>query len=383
MNPCLIAVYLRGGADALSVVAPYADPNYRRLRPSLALSGPDGTDESARVLPLDYQFGFNPHLKHLHALYEAGTCAPIVAVGSPDPTRSHFDAQDYMERGAPGQKSVATGWLNRYLQATRTSRDANLRAASLQPLLPRSVRGAYPVLAKPAQDAEQAMSAYAQMYLNQEKRGGGSAGMAAKQAIQALGARSIEQLHELNTILAAKVPTTVDYPQTGMGRQFRDIAKLLKSRCGLEITALDYGGWDHHVQEGPLDGQMARQLTDVDDSIGAFVEDLGPDLFQHVLILVMSEFGRKVQENDNRGTDHGHGGFMFAIGGKVRGRQVFGKWTGLEDKQLHDGRDLPVHTDFRAVFAESLQGMFGFDGFARELFPGYAPVPAPLNFLQS
>jgi uncharacterized protein (DUF1501 family) len=162
----------------------------------------------------------------------------------------------------------------------------------------------------------------------------------------------------------------------------RDIAKLIKADCGLEVAGLDYGGWDHHIQEGPLRGQMGRQLGDLSGGIGAFAEDLGQDRLQHVLVLVMTEFGRTVKENDNQGTDHGHGGFMLAVGGKIQGKQVHGRWTGLADDQLYENRDLPVHTDFRTVFAEVLQGMFGFDGLARKAFPGYAAPQPGLNFLR-
>jgi uncharacterized protein (DUF1501 family) len=376
--PTLIAVYLRGGADPLSAVVPFADKDYPRHRPSLALA-------TADVLPLDDRFGFNRHLKELHALYQKGQCVPVVAVGSPDPTRSHFDAQDFMERGAPGLKTVGTGWLNRYLQATRSAKEANLRAVSLQPLLPRSLRGAYPVLARPERDAELAMALYAQQYLQKKPRAGAnlpslSAGQQTRQAIQEFGARTIEQLWELSEVLEHGPPPAAKYPQTGFGRQMRDIARLIKARRGLEVTALDYGAWDHHINEGPLDGQMARQLADVSGSIGAFADDLGSHLFQNVL--VMSEFGRTVKENNNRGTDHGHGGFMLAVGGKLNGRQVYGRWTGLDEPQLYEGRDLPAHTDFRVVFAEVLQGHFGFDGIKAGLFPKYTPHAPPLHFLR-
>lgn len=163
----------------------------------------------------------------------------------------------------------------------------------------------------------------------------------------------------------------------------RDLAKLIKANRGLEVAALDYGGWDHHIDEGPTSGQMARQLTDVSDSLGAFAADLGSELFNQVLIMVMSEFGRNVRENANGGTDHGHGGAMLAIGGRVQGNKVFGKWTDLDESHLYEGRDLPVHTDFRTVFAESLQGMFRFDGSAKELFPSFEADAAPLGFLVS
>jgi len=382
-TPTLVVVYLRGGADALSIVVPYSDKDYLRYRPSIALA-PPGAPSSA-VLPLDERFGFNPNLKELHELYEQGLCVPFVAVGSPHGTRSHFDAQDFMERGAPGQKNVATGWLNRYLQDTKTTKDANLRAVSLQPLLPRSLRGSYPVLARPEQKADQAMAIFSQLYMDQPARMGSakSGQQGTKMAVQEFGARTIEQLYELNSVLDQPDSGGVKYPETGFGKQMRDIAKLIKADRGLEVTALDYGGWDHHIDEGPISGQLGKKLADVSTSLGAFVKDLGSEHLKHTLVLVMSEFGRTAKENDNHGTDHGHGGFMLAIGGKLQGKQVYGKWTGLEDSQLYERRDLPAHTDFRIVFAETLRGVFGFDVVKSKLFPEFDVRAGALHFIQS
>jgi uncharacterized protein (DUF1501 family) len=381
-SPTLIAVYLRGGADQLACVVPYTDKEYRRHRPTLALADPEAKEAGA-VLPLDGTFGLNPNLRQLHALYKKGLCVPVVACGSPHPTRSHFDAQDFMERAAPGQKAVSTGWLNRYLQETRSAQDANLRAASLQALLPRSLRGPYPVLARPDQDAELALRTYSLLYNHKGKPGGGSAaGGEGKKAIEEFGARTIEQLAEMNQILEHSPPPAAKYPDSGFGRQMRDLAKLVKARRGLEVTALDYGGWDHHINLGPVNGAMGKQLADVSAAVGAFVDDVGPKLMANVLILVMSEFGRTVTENSNKGTDHGHGGFMLAVGGRVNGGAVYGKWTGLGEGQLYEKRDLPVHTDFRTVFAEVLKAQFGFDAIKVGMFPEYTPDSPPLGFLK-
>jgi uncharacterized protein (DUF1501 family) len=381
-QPTLVVIYLRGGADALSVVVPYRDKDYPRHRPSLALSAPGASPGS--VLPLNDDFGFNPNLKELHALYEQGLCVPIVAVGLTHGTRSHFDAQDFMERGAPGMKNVATGWLNRYLQETETSKDANLRAVSLQPLLPRSLRGAYPVLARPEQKADQAMALYSQLYLQQPTRNAATknAQYGTKLAVQEFGARTIEQLWELNAVLEQPGLSQAQYPATSFGRQMRDIAKLINARRGVEVTALDYGGWDHHIDVGPVDGQLGRKLADVSAGLAAFVQDLGSELIKTTLVLVMSEFGRTVKENDNQGTDHGHGGCMLAIGGNLQGKQVYGAWTGLDDNQLYQGRDLPVHTDFRLVFDEALRGHFGFDATKARLFPGFDYGAEPLRYVR-
>jgi uncharacterized protein (DUF1501 family) len=379
----LVVVYLRGGADALSIVVPYRDPDYPRHRPSLALAAP-GSSESS-VLPLNEEFGFNPNLKELHALYEQGLCVPLITVGSTHQTRSHFDAQDFMERGAPGLKNLSTGWLNRYLQETKTGKDANLRALSLQPLLPRSLRGAYPVLARPDQKADQAMALYAQLYMQQPMRAAKSvsAQYGTKLAVQEFGARTIEQLSELNGVLDRPTSSPAAYPATTFGRQMRDIAKVIKAGRGLEVTALDYGGWDHHIDVGPVRGQLGKKLADVSAALGAFVGDLGSQLIKTTLVLVMSEFGRTVKENDNQGTDHGHGGFMLVIGGNLRGKQVHGRWTGLDEERLYERRDLPVHTDFRLVMAEVLRGHFGFDAGKARLFPGFSYTQEGLGFFHS
>lgn len=383
--PTVVAIYLRGGVDTLSTIVPFRDPNYKSLRPTLALSAPGNKGDDV-TLPLDDQFAFNNNMKELHGLFEKGICAPMICVGSPHPTRSHFDAQDFMERAAPGQRTVATGWLNRYLSETKTSRDANLRAVSLQSLLPRSLRGDYPVLAKPDQNADLALTMYSKIYphVKPGMEGAAPAGnQHSRQAIQEFGARTVEQLAELTEVLSQPTKSKVKYPDTSFGRQMRDVAKVIAARRGLEVAALDYGGWDHHIDEGPVSGQLAKKLTDVSGAIGAFVEDLGPKQMQKVLVLVMSEFGRAVKENGNRGTDHGHGGFMLAIGGKVQGGKVYGQWTGLETDKLYERRDLPVHTDFRVAFAEVLKGVFGYDAIKAGLFPNYTSKSPPLDFVKS
>lgn len=383
--PTLVAVYLRGGADAISTIVPHADKNYATLRPTMAVPGPDGSGSDA-ALALDDRVSLNPNMKALHALYQKGQCAPIVCVGSPHPTRSHFDAQDFMERGAPGLRTVTSGWLNRFLIETRSSRDAQLRAFAPQPLLPRSLRGTYPVLARPDQQAQQALAVYSNIY------GSKSTGMTAdpakeptgrqtRQVIQSLGARTISELRELDAVLAGAAPTKAKYPASGFGRQMRDIAKVIKSNRGLEVTALDYLGWDHHIDAGPIDGQLGKKLADVSDTLGAFVEDLGPRM-DRVLVLVMSEFGRAAKENGNRGTDHGHGGFMLAVGGPVVGKAVYGKWEGLAPDKLYQQRDLAVTTDFRIVFSEVLRAVFGYDAAKAGMFPEYTSDAPPLDFLR-
>jgi uncharacterized protein (DUF1501 family) len=384
-RPTLVAVYLRGGADALSTIVPYADKRYPQVRRTLALTPPDGRGKD-KTLSLDNQFAFNPNMIELHALYRKGMCVPIVSVGSPHPTRSHFDAQDFMERGAPGLKSINTGWLNRYLSDTRSTQDANLRAVSFQSQLPRALRGEYPVLAKPDQKADLALQVYSQLYPHKPTAIGRPKfellGAQSKAEIQEFGARTIDQLSELTLVLEDSPPPTVKYPDSGFARQLCDVAKVIKAERGLEITAIDYGGWDHHTDEGPIDGQLGKRLADVSGSVGAFLEDLGPVLSSNVLVLIMSEFGRTVQENGTKGTDHGHGGFMIAAGGRLNGEQVYGKWDGLDDGHLYERRDLEVTTDFRDVFADVLHGLYKFDSAKQKLFPEYTLAAQPLNMMQ-
>lgn len=382
--PTLVAIYLRGGADALNVIVPYGDKHYRTHRPTVFVPSPEDSGD-LHALPLDGMFGFNPAMTGLHQLYLKGKVAPIVAVGSPHSTRSHFDAQDFMERGAPGLKYVTTGWLNRYLHETRSSTDSRLRAFALQPLLPRSMRGQYPVLARPEQKAEEAMNAFSKIYTdsgsNMNRRPSTMPGMDAKQTIEDYGVKTIAQLRELTETIEQAPAPAAEYPDSTFGRQMRDIAKIIKSNKGLEVTALDYGGWDHHFDEAPISGQLFKKLGDLSDGIAAFSQDLGARM-DRTLVLVMSEFGRTVRENGTEGTDHGHGGMMIAVGGPVAEKKVIGKWLELDPKNLYENRDIPITTDFRVVFAETLQRVFNFDPVKSKLFPEYTPDLKNMDFLR-
>jgi uncharacterized protein (DUF1501 family) len=383
--PTLVAIYLRGGADALNIVTPYVDKRYVEIRPTIALDTPDASGPGA-VLDLDGRFGLNPNMAGLHRLYQKGQCAPIVAVGSHHTTRSHFDAQDYMERAAPGMRNVNTGWLDRFLSQTQSPRDTTLRAFSLQPLLPRSMRGDYPVLAQPEKSADEAMAMFEHVYKDMptmRRPTRNVLGKQNKQVITDSGVATIEQLRELNKIVNAPDAKGLKYPASRFGTQMKQIAKVLKAKQGLQVTAMDYRGWDHHINEGPIDGQLGLKLKDLSDGIAAFTDDLGDERMANVMVLVMTEFGRTAKENGNNGSDHGHGGAMLAVGGQVNGGKVYGKWTDLQDKNLYKNRDLPVHTDFRQVFAETLQGVFDYDGIKHGMFPEYTPDAPPLGFINA
>jgi uncharacterized protein (DUF1501 family) len=406
--PTLVTIYLRGGADPLNAIVPAGDPDYFKVRPTIAIPARSDNPENPAVLPLTNLFGLHPAMKPLQKLYDDKRMAAIMSTGSTHPTRSHFDAQDFMERAAPGIKSVTEGWLNRYLTATRSNADRTLRAISLQPTLPRSLRGEYPVLAVPVGGADKAMNAFERMYScdgdaeARQKNGlpdasdapaaddtprvsGGAAVAPVEKAeddlneiITEAGEDSIEKLRHLKGIVKGGKPAS--YPDSRLARQLADIAKVIKAGEGLEVAAIDYGGWDHHAYQGGNQGTMANMLTTLSEAIRAFHDDLGSHM-DKTLVLVMSEFGRTVKENGNNGTDHGRGGFMMAVGGMVRGGNLYGKYTGLNRQQLVAGRDLPVHVDFRVVFAEALYALFGFHTDKTDFFPEYKAEDKPVGYL--
>jgi len=407
--PTLVVLYLRGGADPINSVIPYADPLYAQIRPTMAVPAPGSREDPAQcAIRIDDYFGFHPAMKPLAGLWEAGTMVPILCCGSTHPTRSHFDAQDFMERAAPGIKSITEGWLNRYLHDTRTDDDRDLRAISLQPTLPRSLRGQYSVLAVPEYGADEAMAAFEALYAcdsNAEaKRMNGDAPESVpdhqpdapadapdlptaeelnRQRILEAGSDGIAKLRHLNGVIRGG-QTEVAYPDSHLGRQFRDLAKVIKAGEGLEVAAVDYNGWDHHAFQGGVGGTHDRMLANVSATLKAFNDDLGPVRMQKTLVLCMSEFGRTVRENGNSGTDHGRGGYMLAMGGMVNGGKFYGGWRGLARENLEDGRDMPIvkDADFRLIFAEALQSLFGFDADEHAFFPQFQTRDRTMGFLK-
>ena len=395
-QPTLVVLYLRGGSDTLSAMIPFSDRTYYNIRPTIAIPAPGsgaGVAPGQSAIPLSRHFGFHPSMRGLARLYKKKQMAAIINAGSTHPTRSHFDAQDFMERAAPGIKSVTEGWLNRYLTDTRTGDDSALRAVSFQPVLPRSLRGEYPALAVPDGEAQQAAKVFSELYSCEDAKttaraqakpeSEADAEVRKHERIVDAGAQGIARLDELNTVLGNEAwKPTVRYPDTDLGAQFRDIAKVVKANVGLEIAAVDYNGWDHHAMQGASGGVFGRMMGNVSDSIEAFVNDLGPAI-DRTVVLTMSEFGRTARENGNNGSDHGHGGYMLAIGGRVNGGKVYGKWTGLSSRSLHEQRDLPVYTDFRDVFAEVLAGLFGFVADEHQFFPEYDANAKPLGLIKT
>jgi len=364
----LIAIFQRGAVDGLSVVVPFGESEYYRARPSIAIARPNSGENAA--IDLDGFFGFNPRLQPLKALWDSKQLAVVHACGSPDSTRSHFDAQDYMETATPGSKSTSDGWLNRYLRARKDEQATPFRAVALTTQLPRMLQGPAPALA---------MNQIAQFGI----RGGqatGSVGAsfeaeyasAADQVLNGTGREAFNAIRMLNTTDPSKYQPAngAAYPRSPFGRALEQIAQLTKAGVGLEVAFADIGGWDTHVNQGAAQGQLASRLDDFSRAIAALVTDLG-DFMEDTVVLTMSEFGRAVSENGNRGTDHGHGNAMMVIGGGVRGGYVYGKWPGLAVDRRYDGRDLAVTTDFRDVFGEIVIRHLGLKD-SRQVFPGFA-----------
>jgi uncharacterized protein (DUF1501 family) len=371
----LICLFQRGAADGINMVVPHGEAAYYSARPNIAIPRPrSGSTDSA--IDLDGFFGLHPALEPFAKLYRDGLLAPIHAVGSPSATRSHFDAQDYMESGTPDRKSTQDGWLNRYLavqgtcQECATTEKSAFRAVAMTPQTPRILEG-------PA--AAVAMNSLGEFTV----RGAGTSADRLE-ALYRTGEADLvhgagREMFEAVRLLQSANPQRyqpehgADYPRSQFGQRLREIAQLIKSGVGIEVAFADVGGWDTHVNQGASTGQLAARLTDFSRSIGALVTDLG-DRMDDIVILSMSEFGRMVRQNGNGGTDHGHAGAMFVIGGGVKGGKVHGTWPGLEREQLYEGRDLALTTDFRAVFADVLSRHLGAANLS-PVFPGYDGKP--------
>ena len=373
----LVCLFQRGAADALNMVVPHGEAEYYRLRPTIGVPRPGRGDGSA--LDLDGFFGLHPALAPFKPLYDRGLLAPVQAVGSPSATRSHFDAQDYMESGTPDRKSTPDGWLNRYLatrgtceacttgDAAAPSAGSPFRAVAMTEQTPRILAGPAPTVAMTSIEAFSLRSAGPDAATRLEALyRTGSADL-----IHATGSETFEAMRMLRAANPQRYRPAngAAYPRSQFGQRLRQIAQLIRADVGLEVAFADVGGWDTHVNQGGATGQLAVRLGDFARALAAFATDLD-DRMDDVLVLTMSEFGRMARENGTRGTDHGHAGAMFAIGGPVRGGRVHGRWPGLAREQLHDGRDLALTTDFRAVFGEAVTRHLG-AAEPERIFPGF------------
>ena len=355
--PVLVALYLRGGADGLNLVVPISDPLYYTNRPTIQV--PAGTE-----LTLDGFYGLNPVLGDLLPYYQSGDLCFIHASGSTDESRSHFDAQDFMEKAAPGDKSVADGWLSRYLSvAGGGDAVAGISIAGSKML---AMEGLAPSLAFKSIARFALDGAY-----TDERR----AALEARYALDAgtlLGDQVADALGAVDLIASVDTSTSVVYPaESNLGARLADAAALIKADIGVRVIAIDFNGWDHHSDEVLNITELGSELS---AALDAFMQDLGP-CTATTLTLCMTEFGRRVAENGGDGSDHGHGGLMFGLGGGVSGGQVItkdGVWPGLAPGDLFKGQDLAVTTDFRDIFAEVLTAHLGLSiGEADSVFPGF------------
>lgn len=375
----LIVLFQRGAADALNVVVPFGDKGYYAARPQLAIGDPSRRTGAPGAIDLDGFFGLHPSLSSFKPLWDRGLLAPIHAVGSPSSTRSHFDAQDYMETGTPDVKGTSDGWLNRYLAVKGTCEqskcapsaadNAPFRAVAMTAQTPRILGGASPTVAMNSIDefSIRTNGGESEKRLEALYRTGNA------DLVHGSGAEMFEALKVLRAANPQQYrpASGVEYPRSPFGQRLLQIAQLIKAGVGMEVAFADVGGWDTHVNQGGAQGQLAARLGDFSGSIAALVADLG-DRMADVMILTMSEFGRTVRQNGTGGTDHGHAGAMFVIGGSPAGaRKVHGKWPGLAREQLHEGRDLALTTDFRSVFSEIASKHLG-AGKMDKIFPGFA-----------
>jgi uncharacterized protein (DUF1501 family) len=373
----LVVLFQRGAADGLNIVVPYQEKNYYAMRPSIAIQQKD-------VLDLDGFFGLHPSMAAFKPLYDQGHLAIVHAAGSPDTTRSHFDAQDYMESGTPGLKATQDGWLNRALQAepiVGVSKPSAFRAVALGTQVPRTLQGKIPAIA---------INNLADFSVG----GKGPQTSPISNAFQAMYDESTDTvLHGTGqeTFEAVKMLKAADpahyqpaagavYPGGPFGNSLKQIAQLLKANLGVEAAFSDIGGWDTHQNQGNVNGQLANRLKEFSQAIAAFWLDMGTDA-ENITLVTMSEFGRTARQNGTGGTDHGHANVMFVLGGAVKGGRVYGKWPGLANEQLNEGRDLAVTTDFRRVLGEAAYRTLG----SRNMdiiFPGSQVKPESfLNFV--
>jgi uncharacterized protein (DUF1501 family) len=376
----LIAIFQRGAVDGLNMVVPFGERAYYDLRPAIAIPKPDaGNGETA--INLDGFFGLHPGMSSFKSLWDSKRLAIVHAAGSPDNTRSHFDAQDYMESATPGRKGTTDGWLNRYLQSKSDPERRIFRAVSMTQNLPRAMQGKAPTLA---------ISNLADFTIRAGRSSASVQGgfeaiydQTVNDVLGGTGKETFEAVNYLKKVNPAqyKPENGVQYPRTPFGNSLLQIAQLIKAGVGLEIAFTDTPGlnWDTHVNEGNSRGQLGNLLQQFSNGIAALYADLGQRM-DDVVILTMSEFGRTVRENGNRGTDHGHANAMFVLGNSVLGGKVYGQWPGLKTDQLYEGRDLALTTDFRDVFGEVAKKHLRTPDL-QAVFPGYASNEAKFRGL--
>ncbi len=373
----LVTIFQRGAMDGLMAVTPFNDPMLPKLRPRLAMTAAQSAGESA-LIDLDGTFGFHPAFASMLPLFQEKRLAIVHGVGSPNPTRSHFDAQDYMETGTPGRKGTRSGWLNRAV-GLLGHEATPFRAVSMTKALPRSLYGDRPALAianladfgikapRNRGAAENTEQIFKSLYEE-----------TSQELFRRAGQESFEAIKMLSTVEVSNYQPANDaeYPRSPLGNSLRQIAQLIKAGVGLEVAFAETGGWDTHVQQGTINGSFARRATDLAQAIVAFWRDV-ESYHDEVVLMTMTEFGRTVHENGSGGTDHGRGSCLFVLGNRVDGGKVHGAVPSLVQESLENRRDLPVTTDFRAVFAE-VAGRHLDIRDDQMLFPGWTGQRFPL-----
>ena len=354
-----VMIVLRGALDGLSLLPPIEDPLYLSLRPNIALKPNLGADSPLKI---GEAFGLHPAASALKPLWQDKTLAFIHQVGSPENSRSHFDAQDFLETGTPGKKTTSDGFLNRALQGLEAPfKSAALRGVAMQPSMPRVLQGRFSSLS---------MGSLREFNL---KSGEGFESMysqAADRMFKGAGLEAFESLRSVSDISLPKDNDDGGYPKTQIAKRLRDVAYLIKADLGVQIAVTDLGGWDTHIYQGNAHGQLSDRIKELSEALSAFVHDLGPR-YSDVCVACATEFGRTVKENGTRGTDHGHGSVLTVLGGAVKGGKIYGEVRSLAQQNLFEGRDLQVTTDYRDIFSEILSKHLGLTTLAN-VFPGYS-----------
>jgi uncharacterized protein (DUF1501 family) len=372
-TPVLIVLFQRGAVDGLSLLVPHGDSAYYAARSTIAIAQPG---QNGGALDLDGHFGLHPSLEPLLPFWKGGRMAAVHAAGSPDNTRSHFDAQDYMESGTPGVKLTHEGWLNRLLQTQARARhnaQSPFAGVAMTAQTPHIFTGPAPVIAMTSLQGFAVQAGPHSSSMSQgfeqlwQQAGAGPLGEAGHESLEAV--RFLQR-----SGAASQQPANgASYPRGDFGDALRQMAQLVKADVGLRLGFAEMGGWDTHIAQGAASGALAKSLGEFGQAIAAFLTDLGPDR-DDVMVVTMSEFGRTVRENGSRGTDHGHGNAMLVFGNNLEGGRVHGRWPGLEESQLYEGRDLAVTTDFRSVLSEVVHKHLRASNMA-EVFPNFDPRP--------
>jgi uncharacterized protein (DUF1501 family) len=351
-NKIMVCIFQRGAMDGLMAVTPFNDTYLQKARPTLFMSAAKSANKP--LIDLDGKFGLHPSMSAFENLFKEKQLAIVHGVGSPNNTRSHFDAQDYMESGTPFNKGTDSGWLNRAVGLLGHETATPFQAVSLTSSLPRSFYGDNAAIAiSNLEDfsiqmrgnpmaASTAAKSFEELYDKTSSSLLNKTGKESFEAVKMLKAADVKNYRPANGAV---------YPTSPLGNSLKQIAQLIKMDVGLEIAFTECGGWDTHYNQGTEIGTFSRNVMDLSNAISAFWTDMGA-LQDDVELMTMTEFGRTVKQNGTGGTDHGRGSCMFILGNDIKGGIVHGKVPELAFENLEDNRDLPVTTDFRAVFSE-------------------------------